>query len=68
MIKNIYDYARNINIVTTPNGDKVITMNKEILSEIIVYLYEAKEHQEEDGRNATAQTTQEIINILHKGE
>ena len=65
---DIYDYERNVSVATTPNGDKVITMNSAILTSIIVALYEAVERQREDGRKATADTTLRIIEALQKGE
>lgn len=63
---DIYDYERNVSVATTPMGDKVLTMNREILTSIIVALYEAVEHQREDGRNATANRTLELIHALDK--
>lgn len=63
---DIYNCERNVKVVTTPNGDKVITMNREIFTSLIVNLYEGKAHQKQDGRDATADTTQCLINALDK--
>lgn len=65
---SIYDYANNVKVVTTVNGDKVITMNDAIFTTMICDLYEAKEMQQQDNRKATAETTQELIDALRKGE
>lgn len=67
-MKSIYDYANNVKVVTTVNGDKVITMNDAIFTTMICDLYEAKTQQQQDNRNATAGTTQELIDALRKGE
>lgn len=67
-MKGIYDFENNVKVVTTVNGDKVITMNDAIFTTLICDLYEAKEHQYEDKRDATAGTTQELIGALQKGE
>ena len=50
---NYYDYENNIHIVTTPNGDKTITMNEEILTEIENCLYDASKHYEANNYEAT---------------
>lgn len=64
--KYLFDYKNNIKIVTTVNGDKVITMNPEILTSIKVALYEAVEHQLDDDREATANDTKRLIDALDK--
>ena len=65
-MKSIYDYANNVKVMTTVNGDKVITMNDAIFTTLIVDLYEAKAQQKQDMRDATAYTTQELIDALRK--
>ena len=65
-MNSIYDYANNVKVMTTVNGDKVITMNDAIFTELIVDLYEAKTRQKQGMRNATAHTTQELIDALRK--
>lgn len=67
-MEDIYNYEKHVKVVTTPSGDKVITMNEAIFTSMIVALYEGREHQEQDNRYATARTTQRLINALHKGE
>lgn len=63
---SIYDYANNVKVMTTVNGDKVITMNDAIFTKLIVDLYEAEAQQKQDMRDATARTTQELIDALRK--
>lgn len=65
-MKSIYDYANNVKVMTTVNGDKVITMNDAIFTTLIVNLYEAKAQQKQDMRDATADMTQCLINALDK--
>lgn len=65
-MNSIYDYANNVKVMTTVNGDKVITMNDAIFTTLIVNLYEAKAQQKQDMRDATARTTQELIDALRK--
>lgn len=50
---NIYDYNKNINIITTPSGDKVITMNQQILTVIENALFDAADWHDKEGRDAT---------------
>lgn len=67
-MEDIYNYGKHVKVVTTPSGDKVITMNDAIFTSMIIALYEGKEHQEQDDRDATAKTTLRLINALLKGE
>lgn len=67
-MEDIYNYRKHVKVVTTPSGDKVITMNDAIFTSMIIALYEGKEHQEQDNRDATAKTTLRLINALLKGE
>ena len=67
-MEDIYNYEKHVKVVTTPSGDKVITMNDAIFMSMIVALYEGRDHQEQDDRNATAENTQSLINALLKGE
>ena len=64
----MYGYKENINVITTPSGDKVITMNKATLTSVIVALYEGMENQKADGRTATAEATLELIEALRADE
>lgn len=63
--KTYFDY-KDINVVTTPHSDKVITMNEATFTRLIVNLYEAQDKQEEDNRNATAHNTGEMIEALRQ--
>lgn len=67
-MEDIYNYKKHVKVVTTPSGDKVITMNDAIFTSMIIALYEGKEHQEQDNRDATAKSTLRLINALLKGE
>lgn len=63
-MKSIYDYENNIKITTTPNGDRVITMNHQILTSIINHLYDAATLQEKEGLKATAEDTKKLWRTL----
>lgn len=63
-MKSIYDYENNINIVTTPNGDKVITMNDAILTSIVNHIWDAGQYQSEKGLDATAEDTLKLWTAL----
>lgn len=63
-MKSIYDYQNNINIVTTPNGDKVITMNEAILTEICNLVWMGGEYQSSKGLNASAENTLKLWTAL----
>ena len=45
-----YNYKENIKVITTPNGDKVITMNSQIYVALLNNLYDAHYHHEEHNR------------------
>lgn len=64
-MENIYDYKNNINVITTPNGDKVITMNEAIYVELLNHVYDASRFQESQNRNATAKSTMEMWGALN---
>ena len=65
---DIYNYRKNITITTTPNGDKVITMNKQILTSMINCLDDASEFQRSKNLNATADDTHELWRALIEKE
>lgn len=67
-MSQIYDYKSNIKVITTPSGDKVLTMNEAIYTEILVNLKEAERHQRQEGRNATADSTDELWLYLNDDE
>lgn len=61
---NIYNYQANITVTTTPNGDKVITMNDAIYTKLCNDIFEAQEHQNEQGHDATARDTLKLWRAL----
>ena len=67
-MEDIYNYEKNVKVMTTTSGDKIITMNGAIFTSMICTLYEGRDHQKQDNRDATARTTQRLINALLKGE
>lgn len=65
-MKNIYNYEKNIKVITTPNEDKVITMNKEIFVVLTNQIYNAVEYLEEKGLDASAEDIKGLWNKLVK--
>ena len=65
MNTSIYDYEANISIITTPNGEKDITMNDAIFTKIINDIYEASQSQEKKGLSATSRDTMRLWNALN---
>ena len=63
-MKSIYDYENNINITTTPNGDKVITMNEQILTAICNTIWDGGQYQSDKGLDATAEDTMKLWTAL----
>lgn len=59
-----YNYNKNISVVTTPNGDKVVTMNSQVFDELVNHLYDAAKLQENKGHKATAEATKELWRTL----
>lgn len=64
-MNNVYDYKNNTNVITTPNGDKVITLNEQIYTEILNHIYDAAEYQKSKGHNATADRTMALWKELN---
>ena len=62
--KDYYNYRKNISVVTTPNGDKVITMNSQVFDELVTHLYDAAKLQENEGHKATSERTKELWRTL----
>ena len=60
-MKSMYNYKSNITVTTTVNGDKVITMNREILTELLNDLYEAHDSYERRHLNGLAESTIELL-------
>ena len=65
---DIYNYQANITVTTTPNGDKVITMNGAIFTKLLNDLFDAQMYQENKNLNATARDTQELWRALDDKE
>ena len=64
-MENIYDYKNNINVITTPNGDKDITMNEAVYVELLNHVYDASRFQESQNHKATAKSTMEMWDALN---
>lgn len=60
----MYDYDKNINIITTPNGDKVITMNDAIFTKLLNDIFDAKLYQQFKKLDATAEDTKKLWQAL----
>lgn len=65
---DIHNYRKNITITTTPNGDKVITMNDAILTTLINHIHDASELQRQQGYTATAESTKALWRALCEKE
>lgn len=59
-----YNYKKNISVVTTPNGDKVVTMNSQIFNSLVNNLYDAAEYQEKEMRRVTSDDTKKLWRTL----
>ena len=59
-MKSMYNYKSNITVSTTVNGDKVISMNREILTELLNDLFEAHDSYVRRGLDVLADTTIEL--------
>ena len=64
--KDCYNYKKNTNVVATPKGDIVITMNREIYVSLLNNLYDAHRWQEHEGRKATSEDTVKLWDALNK--
>lgn len=65
-MKDIYDYENNIKFMTTPSGDKVITMNKEIFTMICNRLWESVECERKEQLYNTAEDTMRLWKVFNK--
>lgn len=63
-MKSIYNYKSNITVSTTASGDKVITMNKEILTELLNDLYEAHDSYIQRDLKGLGENTLELWSAL----
>lgn len=61
---NIYDYKANITVTTTPNGDKVITMNDAIYTKLCNDIFDAQMYQQDKKLDATSRGTQDLWRAL----
>lgn len=59
-----YNYRKNISVVTTPNGDKVITMNSQVFDLLVNHLYDAARFQKNVGHIATSEDAKELWGTL----
>lgn len=64
--KRIYDYKANTNVVATPKGDIVITMNKSIYVKLLNDIYDASRIQEKEGHKATSEDTMNLWRAINK--
>lgn len=62
--EHLYNYKENIQVVTTPTGDKVVTMNEAILTSICNRIFDAAMKEREEGLEATAEDTLELWKTL----
>lgn len=63
-MKNIYNYQANITVSTTATGDKVITMNKEILTSLLNHIAEAGDSYTNKNLKALGEDTMELWQAL----
>ncbi len=61
---NYYNYKKNISVVTTPNGDKVVTMNNEVFVSLVNSISDAAKLQENEGHTATSEDTKKLWRTL----
>lgn len=64
-MENPYDYKNNIKVTSNKDGEVCVIMNKQILTSIIVDLYDASRFHREHGRYATANDIFELINAIN---
>lgn len=64
----LFDYKNNIKVITTVNGDKVISFNKEIYTTLLNAIYDATEYHLEHNRKATADDLIDLWNVLRDKE
>lgn len=63
-MKSIYNYKANITVSTTATGDKVITMNKEIFTELLNNLFEAHDSYNKSDLKNLGEDTLELWSAL----
>lgn len=67
-MKDIFDYENNIKVITTVNGDKVISLNKEIYTVLLNAIFDSSEYHEEHKRNGSAKDMIKLWNALRDKE
>ena len=67
-MEDIYNYKENIKVITTTNGDKVITMNEEIYISILNHVFNSSEYLKERGFNASSVDTLNLWDALRVGK
>ena len=67
-MKDTFDYENNIKVITTVNGDKVISLNKEIYTVLLNAIYDSSEYHEEHQRKGSATDMIKLWNALRKKE
>lgn len=67
-MKDYFNYQENIKVMTTVNGDKVISMNKEIYTLLLNEIFDASEYQEGRNLKATAKNSMELWQALRDKE
>lgn len=63
-MKSIYNYQTNITVSTTATGDKVITMNKEVFTELLNNLFEAHDSYTNRYLKSLSENTLELWSAL----
>lgn len=63
-MENIYNYEKNIKVVTTAGGEKVIMMNDAIFTTIRNAISDAAEYRKEKGYSCIAEDTERLWNAL----
>lgn len=67
-MKDIFDYENNIKVITTVNGDKVISLNKEIYTVLLNAIFDSSEYHEEHQRKSSAKDMTKLWNALRNKE
>ena len=64
--KSVYNYKENTNVIATPKGDIVITMNKDIYIKLLNDIWDASRLQEKENHKATSDDTMKLWDALNK--
>lgn len=63
-MENIFNYEKNIKVVKTAGGEKVVVMNDAIFTTIRNAIYDAAEYRKQQGYDATADDTMRLWAVL----